>query len=269
LGIFRSRNISRFDSPEQQLRELQRFRPTVVWGYATVARTLLPLVDDQLDRIMRPRLYINAGEVLDPHLRARLRESLGADMTDLYGSTEVGIIAAGCSARRGLHVHADAVVLECLGNDGAATPDERGAAVVTCLGARAMPMIRYRVGDLFRWLDGPCPCGSAMPLMQAPIGREADALRLPGGRRLYPGECEAFVGRREVLQYRFTQEAPQRVRVEVVLRHEAARADLAALRARVAACLGDGVEATLEVLEAFPDRAIKFRTFVGERAAMA
>lgn len=267
LGLYRSRNISRFASPEQQLLELQRYRPTFVWGYATVARTLLPFVDDQLGRIVKPRVYINAGEVLDPHLRARLREHLSAELTDLYGSTEVGIVAAGCRAGRRLHVNADVLVLECIGDDGSFAPGELGAAVVTCLGPRAMPMIRYRVGDIFRFLDGPCPCGSPMPAMEAPIGREADGLRLPDGRRLYPGECGAFVGCREVLQYRFTQEAPDRVRVQVVLRDEATPATMAHLRDRVAAYLGESVQAQVEVLKEFPGHAIKFRTFVGDRAA--
>lgn len=262
LGLFRSINVSRFQSPGEQLLALQRYQPTFVWAYATVLRRLLPLVDDQLSRVIRPRVFVNAGEVLDPQLRARLRDDLDAEFCGLYGSTEVGIVAGECRSRRGLHVHADRLLLECLGADGPAAAGGRGEAVVTCLGRRAMPMIRYRVGDVFRFIEEPCPCGSAFPLIEAPIGREDDALRLPGGRRLYLGECDAFVGCREVLQYRFVQEGPTRFRVQVQLRDRPAAHVVAQVHERLARYLGEEVEVELDLLQRFPETAIKFRAFV-------
>jgi phenylacetate-CoA ligase len=261
LGLFRSVNISRFQSPEDQLRALQRYQPTFLWIYPTVMRRLLPLVVDQLSRVIRPRAVVHAGEVLDPQLRALLREDLDAEFFNLYGSTEVGIIAAECRAHRGLHVHADRLLLECLGADGPAPPGTRGAAVVTCLAPRALPMIRYRVGDIFQFLDGPCPCGSALPLMGAPVGRETDTLRLPDGRLLYPGECDAFVDCREVLRYRFLQDSPSRFRVQVQPREEASDDLLATLRLRVARYLGEGVHAEVEFVDHFPGQAMKFQAF--------
>ena len=262
LGLFRSRNISRFQSPAEQLLALQRYQPTFVWAYPTVLRYLLPMVDDQLSRVIRPRANINAGEVMDPQLRARLRDDLDAEFFNLYGSTEAGIVAGECRAHRGLHVHADRLVLECLESGEPVLPGEWGAAVVTCLWPRAMPMIRYRVGDVFRFLDERCECGSAFPLIEAPVGREDDALRLPDGRRLYPGDCDAFVGCREVLQYRFVQEGADLLRVQLKLREEPTNDVLLRLKGRVADYLGDAVSAEIELIERFPESEIKFRIFL-------
>jgi len=261
LGLFRSTNVSRFLTPGEQLLALQRYQPTLLWGYPTVLRRLLPLVDDQLSRVIRPRALINAGEVLDPHLRARLLDDLEAEPFQIYGATEVGIIAGECRSHRGLHVNADRLVLECVGPDGPVPAGTRGEAVVTCFGERAMPMIRYRVGDVIRILDEPCPCGSAFPLIEPPVGRHDDALRLLDGRRLYPGECDAFSGCREVLQYRFAQESAERVRVQVQLRRDPTDAVRADLRRRVAAFLGHGLEGEIEIVERFDETEIKFRTF--------
>lgn len=261
LGLFRSINVSRFLSPGEQLLALQRFQPTFLWAYPTVLRKLLPLVDDQLSRVIRPRAIMTAGEVLEPQLRRRLADDLDAEFFNLYGSTEVGIIAGECRAHRGLHVVADRMLLECVGADGPVPAGERGQAVVTCLGPRAVPMIRYRVGDVIRMLVERCPCGSAFPLIEAPVGRADDALRLPDGRLLYPAECDAFVGCHEVLQYRFVQTAPDRVRVEVQLRGVASAAALAQLEARAKAYLGGAVRAELETVERFNEQGIKFRIF--------
>jgi len=266
LGLFRSRNISRFQSPGEQLLALQRYQPTFVWAYATVLRYLLPMVDDQLSRVIRPRAVINAGEVMDPQLRARLRDDLDAELFNLYGSTEAGIVAGECRAHRGLHVHADRLVLECLESGEPVLPGERGAAVVTCLWPRAMPMIRYRVGDIFRFLDERCPCGSAFPLIEAPVGREDEALRLPDGRRLYPGDCDAFIGCREVLQYRFVQEGADRFRVELKLRGEPTNDVLLRLKGRVADYLGDAISTEIKLMERFPEAEIKFRIFLSRWA---
>jgi phenylacetate-CoA ligase len=220
------------------------------------------MVDDQLSRVIRPRAILNAGEVMDPQLRARLQDDLDAEFFNLYGSTEAGIVAGECRAHRGMHVHGDQLVLECLGSNGPVLPGERGAAVVTCLWPRVMPMIRYKVGDVFRFLDERCPCGSAFPLMEAPVGREDDVLRPPDGRQLYPGECDAFVGCREVLQYRFIQESADRFRVQLKLRGEPTNDVLARLKGRAADYLGDGVNAEIELIERFPESEIKFRIFL-------
>jgi phenylacetate-CoA ligase len=262
LGLFRSCNISRLQSPGEQLLALQRYQPTFVWAYSTVLRDLLPLVDDQLNRVVRPRAIVSAGEVMDPHLRARLRGSVDADLFNLYGSTETGIIAGECPAHRGLHVHADRLVLECVGANAPVPAGERGAAVVTCLGPRALRLIRYRLGDVFRFVDEPCPCGSAHPLMEAPVGRDDDALALPDGRRLYPGDCDAFVGWREVLQYRFIEERAGVFRVRIKLRGEPTADVRARLERRVAEYLGAGVSAQVELIDRFPAAEIKFRIFL-------
>jgi phenylacetate-CoA ligase len=262
LGLFRSRNISRFQSPGEQLLALQRYQPTFVWAYATVLRQLLPLVDDQLSRVIRPRAIINAGEVGEPALRRRLEDDLEAEFFNLYGATEVGIIAGECRAHRGLHVHADRLVLECVGDTGPVSNGARGEAVITCLWPRAMPMIRYRVGDVFRFIDERCACGSAFPLIEAPVGREDDALRLPDGRRLYPGDCDAFVGCREVLQYRFVQEAADRFCIQLRLREEPTEDLLSRLRGRATGYLGPGMHVELAVVDRFAEPGIKFRTFL-------
>ena len=86
---------------------------------------------------------------MDPLLRGRLLSSLPTKLLHLFGTTEAGIVAGDCPAQGGMHVNADQVLLECLKD---APPvhngGRRGHAVITTLTRRAMPLIRYKSGDI-------------------------------------------------------------------------------------------------------------------------
>jgi hypothetical protein len=66
-----------------------------------------------------------------------------------------GVIASSCSSGT-LHAHTGAHVVEISG----------GELVLTPLGARARPLLRWASGIEASWLDEPCPCGSELPGLQ-------------------------------------------------------------------------------------------------------
>lgn len=267
LGLYRNFHISRLLSPGDQLLALERFQPTVIWAYATVLRELLHRIDYQLSRIVRPRAFIVAGEPFEPLLRDQLRADLDAEIFSLYGSSEVGIVGWECREHSGLHVNADQVVIECIGENGPVGPGGRGVAVVTTLDYRVMPLIRYRLGDIFSPVGTGCACGSPLPLIGAPLGREKDLLRLPSGRELAPVECDVFSEFPQVCQYRFVQERPDRVLVQLRFREEPGEDLLPHIRKRIADFLGEPVGLEIRVVERFREAKTKFRTFVSRLAA--
>ena len=93
-----------------------------------------------------------------------------------YGCREVSVIASECAAHSGLHVMAEGLYLEIETPHGPAAPGEMGAILVTDLLNHAMPLIRYRIGDLARWADGACPCGRGLPRLERVAGRVTDFL---------------------------------------------------------------------------------------------
>jgi len=87
----------------------------------------------------------------------------------------VSLIACECEQHAGLHVNADGIYLEVLRPDGSpCPPGEPGMIVVTDLVNRAMPIIRYQVGDTAVPTDRQCPCGRGLPLLERIEGRVAD-----------------------------------------------------------------------------------------------
>lgn len=132
--------------------QLQRWRPTVLNGYASV---LGRLADAQLagDVDLAPRRVLSGAEPLTAGIRERIRSAWAVEPHDQYVATEAGFIAAECDAHDGMHVLADDVVLEVV----------EGAVLVTVLHSRTVPLIRYRIDDAVRLLDRPCRCGRRSP----------------------------------------------------------------------------------------------------------
>jgi phenylacetate-CoA ligase len=103
-----------------------------------------------------------------------IEEVLGCKVTNRYGCEEVSLIACECERHQGLHVNADGVYVEILRDGRPARPGEAGSVIVTDLTNRAMPLLRYQVGDVAVMSERTCPCGRGLSLLERVEGREAD-----------------------------------------------------------------------------------------------
>ena len=70
---------------------------------------------------------------------------------------------------------------------------EPGEVVFTTLTRRGMPLIRYRTGDVSRFLPGPCPCGTTLHAMAQVKGRIRERFRLPGGTVLHLADLDEIL----------------------------------------------------------------------------
>ncbi len=263
LGFYRSVNISPALAPGDQIDQLKRSRPTILWAYPTVLRALLGRLDDRLDTVACPRVIVTSAEVCDDALKARIQRGRSIPTFNFYAANEVGRIAAECTAHEGLHVNEDHVILECLRPDGAGGAGDRGEAVVTSLDARAQPFIRYRLGDGFGFTGKPCSCGSPFPLIGAPAGRPGDVVTLPSGNVLSLQPLSFLLRSMNGLdQYRIVQESTEHLVVELVFRIDPGTGALARLRAGLIEALGEPVGVDVRRVDALHDDAPKFRSFV-------
>jgi phenylacetate-CoA ligase len=153
--------------------------------------------------------------MLGKDARGALEDAFDATVYDIYGCTEMKEIAWECRERAGYHVNADWLVVEILARDQPGAP--AGSIVVTSLYNYAMPLIRYLVGDVGRFLEGTCSCGRTLPLLAPETGRAVDYVVLGDGREVSPytvmTPVEALSG---VAQFEILQEAIDRVVVRVV-----------------------------------------------------
>ncbi len=107
---------------------------------------------------------------------------LGTRLFPHYGSREMGMAGAiTCPAHEGMHLRENDIIAEIVGPDGTVLPDgQEGELVITTIGMEALPLIRYKTGDITRILPGYCPCGSVVKRLGAVHRRaEKDNLLAP------------------------------------------------------------------------------------------
>jgi len=124
--------------------------------------------------------------------RRRMESELGAVLYDTYGSLEIGHPASECSERNGMHIMEDLYVVEVLKFDCDQQVDtgELGEVVVTPLWRDAMPVIRYRTGDVAALQENkPCACGRTMAKLSRIKGRVDQMVRAKG-KLVFPGDVE-------------------------------------------------------------------------------
>jgi phenylacetate-CoA ligase len=129
-----------------------------------------------------------------PAVRARIEEGLGVRVYDHAGLSETGAFGYPCGAGGGLHLNADEFVCEIL--DSAlrpAPPGERGELVLTPLGRRGWPVLRYRTGDVVISPDRTCPAGHEHPWLPGGIVGRTDDMVVIRGMNVYPSAIEQAV----------------------------------------------------------------------------
>jgi phenylacetate-CoA ligase len=139
-------------------------------------------------------LGLFGGEPWTEELRGEIERALGLTAVNFYGLSEMcgpGVAGECLEARAGLHVHEDHFLVEVVDPvDG--RPVERGSEgelVFTTLTKEALPLIRYRTGDVGRLVDEPCVCGRTTVRIAGLRGRLDDML-IVRGVNLYPSEIE-------------------------------------------------------------------------------
>ncbi len=127
-------------------------------------------------------------------MRARIEALLGLRALDIYGLSEVigpGVAAECVVAADGLHVNEDHFVVEAIDPLTAQPVPEGtpGELVFSTVTKQALPLLRYRTGDIAALRHGTCACGRTLVKMSKITGRRDDMLVIRGVN-VYPSEVE-------------------------------------------------------------------------------
>jgi phenylacetate-CoA ligase len=193
----------------------------------------------------RLALGLFGGEPWSAELRAEIEAALGLRAMNFYGLSEMcgpGVAAECFEHGDGLHVQEDHFLLEVVDPaDGRELgPGEEGELVFTTLTKEALPLIRYRTGDIGRYLDEPCPCGRMTVRLTGLRGRHDDML-VVRGVNLHPSQVEHLLlsVRGAAPHYRLIVERPGPLDELTLECEPAADADRGALRDEVQRLLRD------------------------------
>jgi phenylacetate-CoA ligase len=166
------------------------------------------------------RVGFSTAEALTPSLRRDLEETFGIELFDHCGEAQIGPLAGECRAHDGMHLHALDLFCEFLDLETGEPVSEGGTGelVATQLGPRALPLVRYAPGDVFRLLPGACACGDPAPRVVF-VG-QVGGIRKIKGVLVHPSQV-----------HRALSEFPAVSRFQIVVDHPAGeRYDRAVLR---------------------------------------
>jgi phenylacetate-CoA ligase len=127
--------------------------------------------------------------------RKRIEDATGICAFDIYGTSEIsGPLFTECLEKNGIHIWGDMFLVEILDPKTGEPVEqgERGELVFTTLHKFALPLIRYRIGDLSIIDNEPCECGRTHSRIMRILGRTDDMLIIRG-INVFPSQVESVI----------------------------------------------------------------------------
>jgi len=145
---------------------------------------------------------IFGAEPTSKGLKKEVSKVWGIDYHEIYGLSEIIGPGVSCSCKHSdlLHIFEDHFYPEIINSKtGETLPDgERGELVITSLTKQALPIIRYKTGDITSLKREPCACGRTMVRMESIVGR-ADDMMIINGVNIYPSQIEHVISQTDGL----------------------------------------------------------------------
>ena len=155
---------------------LRALRPDSLVGLPVMVRRLALMTPE-----LRPKTVLLSADYVSLAAVETITRLWGTKVFSHYGLTESGLgFAVQCPLLLGQHIRASELQVEIVDPDtGENLPEGQwGEIVFTTLRREAMPLKRYRTGDISRLLPGDCPCGTPGPRLDRVLGRISE-LRKP------------------------------------------------------------------------------------------
>lgn len=180
--------------PELQWDSIFRYRPKYL---ITVPSFLLKMIDyaekHGID-YKKSSVYgavcigesIKNQDFTDNILSRKIKEKWDIKLFSTYASTEMSTAFTECEEQIGGHHHPELIITEILDDDGNPVKEgESGELTITTLGVEAIPLLRFKTGDIVKAHDEPCKCGRNTMRLGPVIGRKQQMIKYKG-TTLYP-----------------------------------------------------------------------------------
>ncbi len=140
----------------------------------------------------------------------------GKPVVELAAMSEMGWLAMSCPHGR-LHLNQNAFMMELLIDERPAEIGELAELVLTSLDKGVIPHLRYRTGDSYRLLDGPCPCGHDSQTVIVE-GRQSYFLHHHGEAVISPRDIDQAIGNPQWLDmYQLVQDGQEQFNLRLVV----------------------------------------------------
>jgi phenylacetate-CoA ligase len=252
------------DTVDQYLDEIEQFSPDFIDGYPSSISYCAQRAIETNRHIRVPATFPTA-ETLRQEDRRLIRKGFSTQVYNQYGSMESAALITECPTGT-WHVNPEIGIVEVLDEGGNRVSEgEIGELVLTGLNNKAMPLIRYRIGDMAR---GPpeyemCECGWHTPTIKKVIGRQDEIVITADGRRIPMLSYNVFKYADSIEESQIVQESVDEFIIRIVpgqgYSSEQAKLVTQKLKDRV----GQDISVEIELLEDIPrTTAGKFRAVI-------
>ena len=176
----------------RQIEMIDDFGVTAIHCTPSYAMHLAEVAEEMGTDLSTLRTGIFGAEPWSETTRDDLEDRLGVTAYDSYGLSELygPGVAFECPEQDGLHIWHDSYLVEIIdpATGEPLGPGERGELVVTPLVKEAMPLLRYRTGDITMLLEDDCPCGRTRRI--ARFSGRVDDMLIIRGINVFPSQIE-------------------------------------------------------------------------------
>jgi phenylacetate-CoA ligase len=184
--------------PESRIAVMRDFKITALIGSPSYALSVADQIEQSgMNRnAMSLRVGLFGGVPWSDKLREQIETRLSITTIDYYGLNEMSSpgVSWECDHKCGLHIAEDHFIAEII-DPKTCLPVETGCEgelVLTALMKEALPLIRYRTGDVTSLSLDPCECGRTLARMSRVHTRTDDMLFVQG-INILPSQIEAIL----------------------------------------------------------------------------
>jgi len=180
---------------QRQIKLAKDFKTRVLTGVVSYGIRIMEVMTEMKEQLPDLKIGIFGAEVFTESMKKKIESGLGIETFDIYGMTEtggVGTLGMDCPAHNGIHVWEDHYYIEVLDKaTGKPVKDGQfGELTITSLTRQALPVIRFRTGDLSRIISREkCSCGRTHVRI-APITGRVDDMLIVKGVNFFPRQVE-------------------------------------------------------------------------------
>ena len=180
--------------PELQWDTIQKFKPTYLIVVPSFLLKLIQYAHDHGIDVNKSGVKgaICIGESVRNQdfslniLAQKIKAAWDIELYSTYASTEMSTAFTECSERQGGHQHPELIIVEVLDeNENPVADGVEGELTITTLGVEAMPLLRFKTGDIVTAHTEPCACGRNSLRLGPVVGRRKQMIKYKG-TTLYP-----------------------------------------------------------------------------------
>jgi len=248
--FFASTNMSS-EVLQEYTKKFLWFKPEYIQGYASGVNIFTKyLLSKQIKVDFVKAILVSSDSLLNSQ-REDVSKVFGCDIYDRYGLVEESVVACECFEHDGMHIDMEKSLIEIINKNQEQVFAEVGELIGTNLENYAMPLIRYKTGDLASLdLNTNCKCKRESYKLRELQGRKDDFILTPKGKHVSGGGLNQLaMGINSIIEYQLVQKSLDRVVLYMVVSINYSREDEEIIINRLNKSLDNSISISVEIVD--------------------